>query len=73
MGRSIPIGTAQGMHRSLGTGVFKEILRGGVGGGNGGSSAHLTMTSKDGVSKERIDYEKPFSNCSKELALRNRI
>ena len=25
---------------------------------------HLTMTSKDGVSKERIDYEKPFSNCS---------
>ena len=29
---------------------------------------HLTMMSKDGVSKERIDYEKPFSNCSKELA-----
>ena len=25
---------------------------------------HLTMTSKDGVSKERIDYEKPFANCS---------
>ena len=24
----------------------------------------LTMTSKDGVSKERIDYEKPFSNCN---------
>ena len=27
-------------------------------------AAHLTMTSKDGVSKERIDYEMPFSNCS---------
>jgi hypothetical protein len=27
-------------------------------------SSHLTMTSKGGVSKERIDYEKPFSNCS---------
>ena len=25
---------------------------------------HLTMTSILGVSKERIEYEKPFSNCS---------
>ena len=25
------------------------------------SGTHLTMTSKDGVSKERIDYEMPFS------------
>ena len=31
---------------------------------NDSYGAHLTMTSKDGVSKERIDYEKPFSNCS---------
>ena len=23
-------------------------------------AGHLTMTSKDGVSKERIDYEMPF-------------
>ena len=34
--------------------------------------AHLTTTSKDGVSKERIDYVRAVSNCSKELALRNR-
>ena len=28
----------------------------------------VTMTSKDGVFKERIEYGKAFSNCSKELA-----
>ena len=33
---------------------------------------HLTTTSKDGVSKERIEYGRAVSNCSKELALRNR-
>ena len=36
------------------------------------SLSHLTTTSTDGVSKERIDYGRAVSNCSKELALRNR-
>ena len=34
---------------------------------------HLTMTSKDGVSKERIEYGRAVSNCSKELAQKSHI
>ena len=37
------------------------------------SLTHLTTTSKDGVSKERIEYGRAVSNCSKELAQKSHI